>query len=240
MGLQHLAFVGVGAAFSVAAPGGGAPVLMGVLAATGALLWLAVPQRPALRGLQVRLDPLLAPVAAVGGAVDAVRDRPLVSGVVARLTTLAAAVALTATSATVTALVAVQLQSLLWVPGFVPVRALVPLLYPDGLLPGRRWRAAAVASLVGTGALLVGMSLYPEPFVGTVTMDRPVVAQPAAQVLVALATLLLVPSVMAGAASLLVRLRRSGGLRRRQVVVLLVAGRARQAGLGREAGPPTG
>ena len=67
-GVLHLAFVGTGAACSVAATGGGAPALMVLIAVTGALLWLALPVRPRLR-LPVRIDPLLMPLALVTGAV---------------------------------------------------------------------------------------------------------------------------------------------------------------------------
>ncbi len=67
-GLLHLAFVGVGALCAVAAPGGGAPALLGVIALTGALVWFALPQRPALR-VPVELDPVLAPVALLSAAL---------------------------------------------------------------------------------------------------------------------------------------------------------------------------
>jgi len=62
-GLLHLAFVIAGIACSVAAPGGGAPILMGIIAVPGALVWLALPKRPRVWGLERRVDALLAPVA---------------------------------------------------------------------------------------------------------------------------------------------------------------------------------
>jgi hypothetical protein len=67
-GWAHVAFAAAGAACAVAAPGGGAPVLVGVILVTGALLWAALPVRPALRG-PVRIDPLLAPIALAGSAL---------------------------------------------------------------------------------------------------------------------------------------------------------------------------
>lgn len=67
-GLAHVSFASAGAACAVAAPGGGAPVLVGVILLTGALLCAALPVRPALRG-PVRIDPLLAPVALAGSAL---------------------------------------------------------------------------------------------------------------------------------------------------------------------------
>jgi len=63
-GLLHLSFVGVGALCSIAAPGGGAPVLMGIIAVTGALVWVALPSRPALRG-SLMVDPVLTPLVLV-------------------------------------------------------------------------------------------------------------------------------------------------------------------------------
>jgi signal transduction histidine kinase len=145
------------------------------------------------------------------------------AGTAAALSSLAAAVVLTApgTSGVVTALA--QVQSWLWVPGFVPLVTLVPLLYPDGLPPGRLWRWVAGASLVGTALLAAGVALYPEAVQGRVSVDKPVTSLTAAHVLYATGSALLVPAALLAAASLFVRLRRSSGLRRRQVVVLLAA-----------------
>ncbi len=67
-GLLHLAFVLVGALCAVAAPRGGAPALLGVIAVTGALVWLALPVRPRLR-VPAQLDPVLAPVALLSAAL---------------------------------------------------------------------------------------------------------------------------------------------------------------------------
>ena len=68
-GLLHLTFVGVGLACSVAAPGGGAPVLTVVIAVTGALVWAALPVRPRIR-TELRVDPLLAPLALLMAALQ--------------------------------------------------------------------------------------------------------------------------------------------------------------------------
>jgi len=67
-GLLHLVFVVVGGLLAVAAPGGGAPALMGAVAVTGTLLWLALPRPPRLRAA-FSVDPLLAPVALLSTAV---------------------------------------------------------------------------------------------------------------------------------------------------------------------------
>jgi hypothetical protein len=66
--VRLLAFVGCGAVCSAAAPGGGAPFLVAVIAVTGALLWWALPVKPVLRSA-VQLDPALAPVALLSAAL---------------------------------------------------------------------------------------------------------------------------------------------------------------------------
>ncbi|MGN6301762.1 MAG: hypothetical protein ACTHN8_11810 [Angustibacter sp.] len=67
LGWQHLLFVAIGLVCSAIAPGGGAPFLTGVIAVTGALLWVALPRRPRLK-VAVQVHPVLAPVALVGAA----------------------------------------------------------------------------------------------------------------------------------------------------------------------------
>ena len=62
-------------------------------------------------------------------------------------------------------------RSWLSVPGFVPLLTLVPLLYPHGR-PGRRWRPAAAAGLVGIGRSLPGPPL-PETCGGRVAVAGP-------------------------------------------------------------------
>ena len=55
--LLHLTFVGVGIGCALVAPQGGARELMVIITATGALVWLALPRRPRLRGAVVDLAP---------------------------------------------------------------------------------------------------------------------------------------------------------------------------------------
>ena len=61
-GLLFVTFVSTGIVCAAVAPGGGAPILVGVIAITGALLWWALPRRPRLRS-RVQLDPVLTPFA---------------------------------------------------------------------------------------------------------------------------------------------------------------------------------
>jgi two-component system, NarL family, sensor kinase len=95
----------------------------------------------------------------------------------------------------------------IWVGGFLPLLTLVPLLYPDGELPGPRWRPWVATSVAGMALLAIGSATYP----GDV-----------AQVVFLAGVALLAPSCLAGAAALVVRWRRADGLGRRQVQVLLV------------------
>lgn len=147
----------------------------------------------------------------------------LVAGVCSGLTTLVTAVALGATGPSPVVSTAVQLEGFLWVPGFVPLLTLVPLLYPDGLLPGWVWRATAALAVVGTALMTVGVGLYPEPFSGRADLDKPVTALAVSELLVPAAAAVLVPTAVICLAALLLRLVRARGLARRQVAVLLGA-----------------
>jgi signal transduction histidine kinase len=110
-----------------------------------------------------------------------------------------------------------------WVLGLFPLLTLLPLIYPDGRLPGPRWRVVVATSVAGTLAFAVGCLLAPESFVGRTTIAKPYSSRAATDVLVAVSFVLLVPSVVAALTSLLLRLRRANGLLRRRVAVLLVA-----------------
>lgn len=148
----------------------------------------------------------------------------LAAGTASALTALTTALALTATSASTPARLWSQLQSFLWVPGFLPLLTLVPLLYPDGLpSPRRRWRVAAVASAVGVALLTVGVALYDEPLLGRVVVPKLVTQPIVAQGFAVAAAALLVPSGLAALVAVVTRARRSRGLARRQVAVLVAA-----------------
>ncbi|WP_456823618.1 histidine kinase [Cellulomonas sp. P5_E12] len=145
------------------------------------------------------------------------------AGLASALAVLTAALALVASEPSDLVGILVQLQSWLWVPGFLPLVTWVPLLYPDGLLPGRIWRVVASAAGAGIVLLALAVGLYPEDFQGAVPIAKPVTNEGVAKVLAVAAAVLLVPATIASVWSLVLRLRRSQGLRRRQVVVLLVA-----------------
>jgi two-component system, NarL family, sensor kinase len=145
------------------------------------------------------------------------------AGAAAAVTAFVAAFAASAVSQSPAVLAAVQLNGFVWVLGFLPLLTLVPLLYPDGRLPGPRWRLAVATSVAGTALLALAAGLHDETFAGRLPVTKPVTSDALATPLGVVATVLLVPSVLAALASLVVRLRHSAGLRRRQVSVLLAA-----------------
>ncbi len=169
----------------------------------------------------------------IAAAVLTARDLPrgtrqlvgvlLVSGFCSGLAALCTAGALVVGESSPLVSFLVQMQAWLWVPGFLPLLTLVPLLYPDGLLPGRLWRAAAAASCLGIVLFSVGVALFPETVQGQVALERPVASEGAARALALPGAVLLVLGVVAGMTSLVLRLRAPDRLRRRQVVVLLAA-----------------
>ena len=130
--------------------------------------------------------PVIAAVIAIADVTAGARTLGrvmLVSGVAAAFTALCTALALVLPPDATSTAVLVQLQALLWVPGFFPLITLVPMLYPDGLLPGRVWRLAASGATWGVVLLSVGMCLYPEPFAGPVPVEKPVTSEALALVL---------------------------------------------------------
>ncbi|HEU5456370.1 MAG TPA: sensor histidine kinase [Nocardioides sp.] len=147
----------------------------------------------------------------------------LLAGVCSGAAALSTALSLAATGPSTASGVAVQVQGFIWVPGFLPLLTLIPLLYPDGLLPGRLWRWTAFASAAGIVTLTLGIGLYPETFSGPAQLAKPVTNLAVAQGLTVIAAILLVPSAVLALASLFIRFRRSRGLARRQLVILLVA-----------------
>ncbi|HET6560709.1 MAG TPA: histidine kinase [Marmoricola sp.] len=147
----------------------------------------------------------------------------LLSGTASALAVVTRALVIVAPEPTPTVEALAQLQSWVWVPGFAPLLTLVPLLYPDGLLPGRPWRAAAGGAVAGIVLVSAGVGLYPEALTGRTTVHKPVTSQGVATVLTGAGGALLLVALLAGLIGLGLRLRRVGGMQRRQVLLLLLA-----------------
>ena len=121
-----------------------------------------------------------------------------------------------------------SLSEWMFVPPLFLIPALLLLLFPDGRLPGRRWRPAGWLAVTGGALFAVGTALAPGHLSDT-PFDRvtnPLGVEGAEAVLGALAAvgiIALAASVPLGAAAMIVRLRRSHGLERQQLKWLSAA-----------------
>jgi hypothetical protein len=138
-----------------------------------------------------------------------------------------------------------------FVPAFVLVLSLVPLLFPTGAPPGRRWRVVGWTAAVAGGIATLSTALAPGPLEAA---DYPWLDNPLGIEGLGLGTLsdvsITVSAVTALAAlsSLVVRYRRARGVERLQLrwvataacllVVLVVGGSLATPWLGSEAGWP--
>jgi hypothetical protein len=113
--------------------------------------------------------------------------------------------------------------SAFWLPAIGITGTFLLLLFPDGHLPGRRWRYVAWATVVAMGAALTGLIFRPGPLAdaGYPGEQNPVgigvIGGPVLTTADWLAILVVVAMMVASAASLVVRYRRARGLERQQV-----------------------
>src|SRR5215218_5601663 len=107
------------------------------------------------------------------------------------------------------------ISSWLWVP-HIGLFVLLALLFPDGRLPSSRWRPFGwlVGVVVVTGT--VSVALWPETAAGFDLVNHPLGIEVATDTVNPVETILYALGLIA-AASLLVRLRRSMGVKRQQV-----------------------
>jgi hypothetical protein len=173
-------------------------------------------------------------VALVGGLVASRRpSNPLgwlflgigLSGALGVLTERYAAYALVVEPGSLPGAVPVAwLGAFAWFPAF----GLVPLallLFPDGRLPGRRWRAAAWAAAGGLVVCTVCLVLtfLGDPVASVTAEGANPSPPPAVLVAAALGVAALVASGVAAVAAVVLRWRRSGGDQRQQLKCLVLA-----------------
>src|SRR3954447_381514 len=129
------------------------------------------------------------------------------------------------TAATLEWLVALLAESSVWL--FVALSLLL-LYFPDGRLPGPRWRPAALLLVAAAFVHHAYGAVDPAPFAAPLEgLDHPFGPPSLAiDVVATIAELVLLVGLIACAASLVVRFRRSGELRRRQLKWLVLAGGA--------------
>jgi hypothetical protein len=117
-------------------------------------------------------------------------------------------------------------QSLLWDPAFAVLLVGLPLLFPTGRLPSRRWRPVAALGVVATVCLVVVSGLTPGPIGTDLPLPNPFGWEAGAAALdlvdsVAEALLMLTAVLALGAP--IVRYRRGHAVERRQLQWFLYA-----------------
>src|SRR5918911_1568876 len=107
----------------------------------------------------------------------------------------------------------------LWAPALGLLGTYLILLFPDGRLPSRRWRPVAWLSGAAIVVASAGVALVPEPLPDLGGIQNPSGLYGYPEVAYALfnVLLLLPPCILASAASLIVRFRRSGSEVRQQI-----------------------
>jgi MFS family permease len=120
---------------------------------------------------------------------------------------------------------AAWLSAWLWAPPLWSLGTFLPLLFPDGRLPSRRWRpvawlaaAAITASVLANAFTQWSAPDYPDP--PSWPIDNPLGIQGAEDILLPvsqIASVVLTLTMLATVASLLLRLRRSQGQQRQQL-----------------------
>ena len=114
-----------------------------------------------------------------------------------------------------------------WAPGYIAILALLPQLLPDGTLVSSRWRPVAWAGAAAVVVAGLTWALWPyedQDFPGSLAgstnpVGMELVSDP---VFSAVVDVLLIGSVLAAAASLFIRWRRSRGVQRQQMKWVLL------------------
>ncbi len=116
--------------------------------------------------------------------------------------------------------VAALVNAFIWVPGVVVLAGAIPLVFPDGHLPSRRWRPVAWAMTASAGLLCAIIVAYPSALetVRLVRRDfRVPIADATLEAAAYVALAVLGSAVIAGGASLFLRWRSSSGVVREQL-----------------------
>ena len=120
---------------------------------------------------------------------------------------------------------AAWLSSWLWsLLLYVPTSSVL-LLFPDGRLPSPRWRPVAWGVALGAAGGVAGLALKAGPLVDFPQISNPYgVDGPAVGIVWVVGSIVAAGSMVASAASLIVRLRRTRGEQRQQIKWLAYAG----------------
>lgn len=114
-------------------------------------------------------------------------------------------------------------QAWLWAPPIWAVTTLLPMIYPDGRLPSRRWWWAVALTAVGTVTYCVGLAFEDADFVGTRTVVNPLARPALAAPLLTVGQYLLLAATILAVGGLVWRWLRATGVHRRRMTLLLCA-----------------
>lgn len=115
------------------------------------------------------------------------------------------------------------LQSWLWAPPIWAVTTLLPMIYPDGRLPSRRWWWAVALTAAGTVVYCVGLAFEDADFAGRRTVVNPLARPPLAEPLLTVGEYLLLAATIVAVGGLVWRWLRASGVYRRRITLLLCA-----------------
>jgi signal transduction histidine kinase len=109
-----------------------------------------------------------------------------------------------------------------WIVGIIPVLMFLPMLFPDGHLPSRRWWPLAAAAWILIGFLLIAIAFATPRFAGSSgppRVENPLYVSALDQVEIpdVVISILLLALLIGSVASLVVRFRRARGDERQQI-----------------------
>jgi signal transduction histidine kinase len=114
-------------------------------------------------------------------------------------------------------------QSWLWAPPIWAITTLLPMIYPDGRLPNRRWWWAVALTVVGMVVYCVGLAFEDADFVGRYTVSNPLTRPSLAAPLLTVGEYLLLGATILAVVGLVARWMRATGVHRRRMTLLLCA-----------------
>jgi len=207
----------------------------------GAMLALVIASRAVIISGDYRsiithqsLNPFITVGFAVVGALVAARQphNPIgwifeALGVLYALISLAAAVIMASSPSFALYDWAYWTGSWIWIPAALLPITFVPLVFPDGHPPTRRWRFVGWATALGLGLLILGVMFHPGPL-ANLGLDEANPfgipgAGPVLDAVLTLSTLFLAVGVFGSMAAMLLRFRRSAGIEREQIKWLVYA-----------------
>lgn len=132
----------------------------------------------------------------------------------------------------------------IWLPAYWAVPTLLPMLFPDGRLPSRRWWPVLAAAVAGLVLSTVGWATVPHELADVPGTGTNPFGSPLGTWFLDIGGGLILAGIGGSLVALTVRFRRSGGVERQQIKWFLVAAAAAVGSfalafaLGTDAGPP--